>query len=166
MSEDSVDGGAEGNLVDLDSLRTIADYQFGSGGGEALFQNGAELTITRTSSGRPRQIKTDEGRLATYGTDGRFRLGIVGAMRLQTGLGGNRYAVSVGSESEPYVRDGRNVFAKFVASADERIRPRDEVLIVHEDGDVLGVGRAELSGTDMLTFETGMAVKVRHGNPE
>lgn len=166
MTDNGVDGGADGNLVDLDSLRTIADYQFGAGVGETLFHDAAELTITRTSSGRPRQIKTDEGRLATYGTDGRFRLGIVGAMRLQTGLDGNCYGVIVGSESEPYVREGRNVFAKFVAGADNRIRPRDEVLVVHEDGDVLGVGRAELSGPDMLTFETGMAVKVRHGNPE
>jgi uncharacterized protein with predicted RNA binding PUA domain len=37
------------------------------------------------------------------------------------------------------------------------------VLVVHEDGSVLAVGRAELSGDGMCDFASGMAVKVREG---
>jgi len=145
-------------------LRRVADYQFGSGAGRVLFPDGQELTVTRTSSGRPRQVHAEEGRLVTYGTDGRFRLGLAGGHRLQSGLSAPAYRVVVGSESEPYVREGRNVFAKFVRRADEAVRPRDEVLVEHADGTLLAVGRAELSGAGMGDFETGMAVTVREGS--
>ena len=142
-------------------LRRIAEYQFGGGAGTALFPDSEDLTMTTTSSGRPRQIRGDAGRLATYGTDGRFTLGTVGGQRLQTVTPETTYRVVVGDESEPFVREGRNVFAKFVTVADERIRPRDEVVVEHEDDRLLAVGRAELSGPGMLDFETGMAVAVR-----
>jgi len=149
-------------MTGIDELRTVAEYQFGSGAGAALFPADEELSLTRTSSGRPRQIHTAGGeRLATYGTDGRFRLGLAGGRRLQDGLAAPAYRVVVGDESEPYVRDGRNAFAKFVRGADDAIRPRDEVLVEHTDGSLLAVGRAELSGEGMLDFESGMAVSVR-----
>jgi len=147
----------------LDRLRTVADYQFGPGAGEGLFPPGEQLSTTRTSSGRPRQIRLEERRLATYGTDGRFRLSLAGGRLLREALPGGAYRVVVGSESEPYVREGRNAFAKFVREVDETIRPRDDVLVEHTDGRLLAVGRAELSGAGMLAFETGMAVAVREG---
>jgi len=147
-------------------LQRVADYQFGRGVGQRLFPADADLSVTRTSSGRPRQVRTPDGRLVTYGTDGRFTLGITGGKRLQTILDEGVYRVVVGDESEPFIRDGRNVFAKFVDVADEGIRPRDEVLVEHETGDLLAVGRAELSGDGMRSFETGMAVEVRESVPE
>jgi uncharacterized protein with predicted RNA binding PUA domain len=142
-------------------LRRVADYQFGAGAGTALFPPDLDLSVTHTSSGRPRQIRATGGRLVTYGTDGRFRLGIAGGRRLQRGLDAPAYRVVVGDESEPFVRDGRNVFAKFVRTVDEAVRPGDEVLVEHADGQLLAVGRAELSGAGMLDFGTGMAVRVR-----
>ncbi len=41
------------------------------------------------------------------------------------------------------------------------VRPRDEVLVEHTDGRLLAVGRAELPGSGMCAFDTGMAVNVR-----
>ncbi|WP_336327755.1 PUA domain-containing protein [Halovenus sp. HT40] len=146
---------------DIASLRTVADYQFGPGAGVALFPPDGEVSVTRTSSGRLRQIHADGDRLGTYEQDGRIRLGIEGGRRLQDRLDSGGYRVVVGDESEPFVRDGKNAFAKFVTGADGAIRPRDEVLIEHDDGRLLAVGRAELSGQGMVDFETGMAVKVR-----
>jgi len=145
-------------------LRRTADYQFGLGAGAALFDPVASLDISRTSSGRPRQIRRDGERLATYRTDGRYTVGPEGARRLLDAFDAPRLRVVVGAESAPYVREGRNAFAKFVRDVDPAIRPGDEVLVV-EDGsdDLLGIGRAELSGDGMLDFETGMAVKIRHG---
>jgi len=140
-------------------LRRVADYQWGSGAGAALFAG--EFEVTHTSSGRPRQVRAPEGRLVTYDTDGRFTLGIAGGARLQRALDPPAYRVVVGSESEPYVREGRNAFAKFVTGADPAIRPGDEVLVVHERGDLLAVGRAELDGDGVEDFETGVAVTVR-----
>ncbi|PSP84165.1 hypothetical protein BRC83_05960 [Halobacteriales archaeon QS_1_68_17] len=150
------------------TLRAVADYQFGRGAGTALF-GGDDLTVRRTSSGRPQQVLADDGRLVSYGTDGRFTLGYAGGVRLAGALPADRYRVAVGEESAPYLREGRNAFAKFVRQADPAIRPADEVLVVDGEGDgndLLAVGRAELSGEAMLDFDTGMAVKVREGAPE
>ncbi|WP_267642611.1 PUA domain-containing protein [Haloarchaeobius amylolyticus] len=148
---------------DAPELRTLADYQFGSGAGAALFPPTADLTVKRTSSGRPEQILAADGRLVSHGTDGRFTLGIAGGRRLHEALEAPTGRVVVGDDSEPFVRDGKNVFAKFVQDADADIRPGDEVLVVHYEGHLLGVGRAELSADAMLDFGSGMAVSVRDG---
>ena len=143
------------------TLERIGTYQFGLGAGPALFADPEALEVTHSTSGRPRQVHSDAGRLVSYGTDGRFTLGIAGGKRLQDALDAPAYRVVVGEESEPFVREGRNVFAKFVQEVDPDIRPGDEVLVVHADGTLLAVGRAELSASGMVDFDTGMAVKVR-----
>lgn len=144
-------------------LTRVGTYQFGPAAGSALFSDPDELAVTHSTSGRPRQVHAPEGRLVSYGTDGRFTLGVAGGRRLQDALSFPAYRVVVGDDSEPFVRDGRNAFAKFVGDVDPEVRPGDEVLVVHEDGDLLAVGRAELSASAMRDFDTGMAVFVRHG---
>jgi len=148
---------------DIDGLRTVADYQFGSGAGVALFPTDERFEIRRSTGGRPRQVYTDDTRLVSYGVDGRFTLGVAGGRRLAEELVAPANRVVVGDESEPFVREGKNTFAKFVSAVDPQIRPGDEVLVVHEEGELLAVGRAELSAEAMEDFETGMAVKVREG---
>ena len=148
-------------MDDIALLRTVADYQFGRGAGVALFADSEALSLTHTSSGRPRQVHAPSGRVGTYGTDGRLRLGLAGARRLRERGVADR--VTVGAESVPYVRKGKNAFAKFVLAADEGIRPRDEVVVEGPEGELLGVGRAELAGPGMLEFETGVAVDIREG---
>jgi uncharacterized protein with predicted RNA binding PUA domain len=148
---------------ELARLRTVADYQFGAGAGAALFPPGDGLSVSRSSGGRPRQVRGEAGRIVSYGTDGRFTLGIAGGRRLVAALPAPTARVAVGEESEPFVRDGKNVFAKFVHTVDDAVRPRDEVAVVDADGTVLGVGRAELSADAMRDYGTGMAVKIREG---
>jgi uncharacterized protein with predicted RNA binding PUA domain len=148
----------------LDALSTVADYQFGAGAGAALFDGTVE--VRRTGSGRPQQVLVDGERVVSYGTDGRFTLGAAGGRRLQRALDPPAYRVVVGDDSEPFVRDGRNVFAKFVRTVDPAVRPGDEVLVEHHDGALLAVGRAELSAAAMDDFETGVAVSVREGVPD
>jgi len=157
----------------LADLRTGADYQFGAGAGAALFPPDETHTVRRSSGGRPRQVLVGDvddtpgsaagERLVSYGTDGRFTLGVAGGRRLRSAFGAPRHRVVVGEESEPFVREGKNAFAKFVTEADDGIRPGDEVLVV-DDGDALfAVGRAELSGPEIAAFDTGPAVSVRNG---
>ena len=148
----------------LEALETVADYQFGAGAGAALFDG--STSVRRTSSGRPQQVLVDGERVVSYGTDGRVTLGIAGGRRLQAALEPPAYRVVVGDDSEPFVRDGRNVFAKFVREVDPAVRPRDEVLVEHYGGGLLAVGRAELSAAAMRDFDTGMAVSVREGVAE
>ena len=143
-------------------LRTVADYQFGAGAGAALFPDD-DVTVRRSTSGRPRQVVADGARIVSYRTDGRFTLGLEGGRRLRDALEHPADSVVVGDESAPFVRDGKNAFAKFVREVDPAVRPHDEVTVVLADGTLLGVGRAELSADGMLDFDTGMAVKVRAG---
>ncbi|NEU57592.1 PUA domain-containing protein [Halorussus sp. MSC15.2] len=154
---------SSGETDDLPRLRTIADYQFGSGVGETLFPESEDPEVKRSSSGRPQQVVGDAGRVVTYGTDGRFTLGLEGGRRVAAALDAPAGRVVVGDESEPFVRDGKNVFAKFVTAAGPEVRPGDEVVVVHEDGSLLAVGRAELSADAMGDFDSGMAVMVREG---
>jgi uncharacterized protein with predicted RNA binding PUA domain len=149
--------------TDVEALETVADYQFGSGAGAALFAG--EVVVQRTSSGRPQQILADGDRVVSYGIDGRFTLGVAGGRRLRATLSPPAARVVVGDDSEPFVREGRNAFAKFVREVDPAVRPGDEVLVEHYDGALLAVGRAELSADAMADFETGVAVKVRNGVP-
>lgn len=150
-----------------DRLQTIADYQFGAGAGEALFPTDDSPSLQRSASGRVRQVKTDGGHLVSVGTDGRFTLGLEGGRRLQRVFDPPRCQVVVGDESAPYVRDGRSTFAKFVKRVDSAIRPRDEVLVVHDDGRLLGVGRAQVDAASMMAFDRGVAVQTRAGvDPE
>lgn len=144
-------------------LRTVADYQFGARAGAALFGRGTDRRVKRSASGRVVQVLADDGRLVSVGTDGRFTLGLAGGRRLAEELDHPGYRVVVGDDSEPYVRTGRNAFAKFVREADPDIRPGDEVLVTHHGGDLLAVGRAELPAAAMADFDRGMAVKVREG---
>ncbi|MFB6080969.1 MAG: PUA domain-containing protein [Haloferacaceae archaeon] len=150
---------------DVAALRVVADYQFGAGAGAALFPPDADedLSISRSTGGRPRQIHAPEGRLVSYGVDGRFTLGLAGGDRLRAALAPPACRVVVGRESDPHVRDGANAFAKFVREADPAIRPRDEVLVVDGQDDLLAVGTAALDAAAMADFETGMAVDVREG---
>ena len=151
----------------LPELRTIADYQFGAGAGTALFPpaESSAIAIKRTSSGRPQQVHADDGRIVSFGTDGRFTLGLEGGRRLHSALEHPAYRVVVDDESEPFVRDEKNVFAKFVLEAGPEIRPGDEVLVVHERGELIAVGTAALGADAIADFETGMAVNVREGAP-
>ena len=147
----------------LPELRTVGDYQFGRGAGAALFPPDDRPEVERSRSGRPRQVAAQDGRIATFLTDGRLSLGVEGGRRIHDACDPPTYRVVVGEESEPFVRDGKNAFAKFVIDVDPVVRPGDEVLVVNGDDELLGVGRAELSARAMADFESGMAVLVREG---
>jgi uncharacterized protein with predicted RNA binding PUA domain len=168
LADDATDGTEEAladdaTAGDVATLRTVADYQFGAGAGSALFPPGESRSVEYSRGGRPRQVHVDAGRVVSYGVDGRFTLGVVGGRRLAAALPAPTARVEVGEESVPFVREGKNAFAKFVVAADPAVRPGDEVAVVGPDGAVCGVGRAELSASAMADFETGMAVKVRAG---
>ena len=77
-----------------------------------------------------------------------------------------RLWVRIQEEAVPFVLKGRSVFAKHVIDTDEDIRPPEEVIVVYGTNDVIAVGRAILSGSEMKAFEKGVAVRVRRGATE
>jgi predicted RNA-binding protein (TIGR00451 family) len=147
---------------DLARLRAVADYQFGRGSGAALFPDDTRVEYSR-NTGKPRHLYSGGELVANYRpNDALYTVTIAGARRLAA-LEGFRYTVRVRDDVVEYVEQGRNVFAKHVVDAGEPIRPGDEVVVVDGGGDVVAVGRSKMNRKDMLSFETGAAVRVRRG---
>lgn len=148
---------------DLRKIVMVADYQFGPGAGRALFL-GEKVKITKSrKTGKIRDIVSKNGIIATMrASDGFFTLNLEGAMRLHA-LEYPRNRVVVNSEVSAFIRDGKNVFAKFVVDADDRIVPYSEVIIVDEDDNILGVGKTLMNREEMLSFTRGVAVDTRRG---
>jgi uncharacterized protein with predicted RNA binding PUA domain len=146
----------------LRRIRVIADYQFGQGAGIHLFPGDCAFILSRT--GRIRQILCGRERLATVrAEDGRLTLGCAGASRLHRYLPPPGYRVVIRDDVADFVAQGKNAFAKHVISADPQIRADDEVLVVTEHDRLIATGSAVLSGMEMLVFNYGVAVTVRHG---
>jgi archaeosine synthase len=133
------------------TVRAIADYQFGSGAGDALF--GA---IT-TESFYPKLRVSDESEthLATmvpqYGT---LALTLAGARRWA-----ESDAPTKTVEIDGFVPHG-SVLAPGIVDASDDIRVGDEVVV--EGPKAFAVGRAEMSGPAMAESTRGVAVAVRH----
>jgi len=71
--------------------------------------------------------------------------------------------VIVQSDVAEFIKKGGDVFAKHVVSAPESLRPAEEAIVTDEEGNLLGVGAAHLSGKDMKYFKRGVAVRIRKG---
>lgn len=148
----------------LERIRKIADYQFGKGVGEVLFPDNVEISFSKRT-GRIRYIYLDGKLLATLNPiTGLFALTIEGARRVL--MKARRLWVKISDDSAPFVEGGGDVFAKYVIESDENIHPGDEVIVIDQEGNVIAVGRAVLSGAEMKAFRRGIAVKVRRGRRE
>ena len=152
--------------VVLQKIRSIADYQCGKGVGEALFPDNVKILFSRRT-GKIRHVYLGRELLATLRpTDGMFSLTVAAAKRIMSGVKHPRLWVKVQSEVAPFIARGKSVFAKHVVDADPEIRPQEEVIVTDEDGKVLAVGRAVLTGKEMRAFRHGVAVRVRRGAAE
>ena len=147
----------------LRRVQIIADFQFGSGTGPALFPEGCGFILSTT--GRIRQVLLGCSRLATVrASDGRLTLGIEGAKRVQAALPAPAYRVVIRDDVAEFVEKGKNAFAKHVVAADPQIRAGDDVLVVDGADRLVACGAAVVSGPEMLAFNYGVAVRVRQGS--
>ncbi len=143
--------------------RLIASLQFGPTAADALL--GGEVGFeTSPNTGRIRTVQADGDHvLSLRASDGLFTLKAAGGERLHEALEAPRLRVEVLGDSVPFNRDGKSVFAKFVADADPRLRPRSECLVTGPGDELVAVGRTLLTAREMGTFERGVAVEVREG---
>ncbi|MEM3765400.1 MAG: PUA domain-containing protein [Candidatus Bathyarchaeia archaeon] len=150
----------------LSRIRSVADYQFGRGVGEVLFPQEVEIAYSKRT-GRIRYVFLNGKRLVTMRpTDGFFSLSIEGARRIVEKSISAKCIVTVKDDVSRFIAEGSDVFAVHVLKTDNEIRPKDEVIVVNEKGEVLAVGKAMLSGEEMTAFKVGVAVKVRRGSLE
>jgi len=149
---------------DLRKIRAIAEYQYGHGAGAALFPDDVRIIHSR-NTGRIRHIHLGDSLQATFRpNDGVLTLTIAAAKRLTEQVPDLAYTVTVNEEAAEFVSQGKNVFAKHVLRAGEKIRPGDEVIIIAEKTGVIGVGKALLLSEEMKAFKIGVAVKTRRGS--
>ena len=148
---------------DLEKMRTVADYQFGIGAGETLLPDDTVIEYSK-NTGRPRHLELGGALLANYRpNDGLFTLTIAGARRLTESMNSFNYTVTILNDVVEVVELGRNVFAKHVIDAGGVIRPGDEVVVLDQSRQVIAVGKSLMTRLEMLSFKTGVAVKVRRG---
>ena len=122
----------------------LADYQFGRGAAADLMAG--EVRV------KGRGLHTSEKEsLGSITPQGTIALSLEGAKRL---LPRGGYIVEIGD----FVPRG-DVLAPGVTSADDEIRPGDEVIVTGEAA--LGVGRAKMSGWEMVESTRGIAVELR-----
>jgi 7-cyano-7-deazaguanine tRNA-ribosyltransferase len=147
--------------LDLRRISAVADMQFGRGASKALL-NGEIIIVKSKRTGKIRNIICDGSHVFSMrAEDGLFSLKLDGGRRLHIGLKYPLLRVVVTEDAEPFVKEGKSVFAKFVKECDPDLRPYDECLIVNENDTLLAVGRTLLNRDEMLAFHQGMAVKTR-----
>jgi archaeosine synthase len=133
------------------TIRAIADYQFGEGAGDELFDDlrvESQYPKLRALSGEGKQLAM---LVPQYG------------LLALTIAGGREWVESSTRtkriEIDAFVPHG-SVLAPGIVDADESIRVGDEVVI--EGPRAFAVGRARMSGPEMVESTRGIASQVRH----
>lgn len=132
----------------LNELRSVAKYQFGKGA-EAI------ITDDVVTKGRyHRNVYSDGKQLALLNRDvGLYTLNLEGGRRLaELGI----HVVEIDFDLKT-----NSLFAPGIVNADLSILPKDEVVVVKDD-EVVAVGKAVLTGREMVESRNGIGVKIRH----
>lgn len=143
--EDACQGAARLGDKRITQYKAVVDYYFGFGAGDLL--------LTGKVKAKGREIQAENGKaLATMTPNGSIALSLVGAKRLEPL---EKYVVTVGD----FLPRG-SLLAPGVVDADEQIRPGDEVII--RGGKAFGVGKAKMSGWEMIESTRGVAAELKH----
>lgn len=141
-------------VTDLDKINGLAEYIYG-----LINAFDEDVRIKTGNTGRIRSVHKKNDVLASVRCSDGVLIPHKLSEKIQEETEGNR--VVVNRDSEPFVLDGKSVFAKFVEECSEDVRAGKEVLIENLDGELLGSGTAELSAKEILDFDSGVAVSTR-----
>ncbi len=134
-----------------ENLRSFSRFQFGENGDKLLENARVKGRYPRYRILEERDKKKQRGMLVPQ--RGLISLTLKGASILKD-------EIDYRAEIDDFRPKG-SVFAVGVKDASEKIRPEDEVIVVHE-GDLRGVGPASMSGREMVEAKKGEAVRIRH----
>jgi archaeosine synthase len=130
-------------------LRSIARYQFNTRDADQLVPDDYKL---RGRFDR-RLMQGDEQIAVLHHNNGLYSLNIKGGIILNE-IGVNWVEIDFDMKTN-------TLFAPGVVDAHPGIIPKDEVVIIRK-GEVIGVGKAIMTGKEMKKGEKGVAVRVRH----
>jgi 7-cyano-7-deazaguanine tRNA-ribosyltransferase len=146
---------------DIRKISSTADMQFAKNASKSLF-NGNIKIVKSKKTGKIRNIYCNNKHiLSMRAGDGMFTLKIEGGIKLHDFFKFPSLRVIIKDDAVPFIINGKSVFSKFVDDCDINLRPFDECIIVDKKDTFLGVGKCHLNRIEMLSFNFGMAVKVR-----
>ncbi len=143
-------------------LYAMIDHQFGEGTHKIF--NDKHIFIERSrKTGILRRFTDEVGLLGTFRASD---FTIIPTSRLAHLLhnyfSSPKLRVIAKEESIPYVYKNKDLLAKFVENVDPEIRCGDEVLITDKNDGLINFGKAALSAPEMMVFNRGVAVHIRH----
>jgi len=151
--------------MELSIVRGILNYQFGDNIGDKIIEKYKEkIKIEKSKkTERIRRIYIDDKLFGTIEpTTGFIILTFYGGLIVKELLKFPKYRITVKDEATKFIKEGRSVFNKFVENLDENILPKDIVLIVDKNDNLLAIGESLLSGKEIKDFKIGVAAKVKN----
>ena len=143
-------------------LRALLTYQWGANAGGLADLEDLQIVLSK-NTGKIRHCKSNDEILFTVvPTTGLLTPTYRGGQELlRVGLD-DIYKVTMDSDVSEFVASGKSALAKFVKHADPSLKAGEEVLVLDEVQNLLGTGRALISGFEMAKFNRGVAVVIRH----
>jgi 7-cyano-7-deazaguanine tRNA-ribosyltransferase len=143
-------------------LRALLTYQWGANAGNLADLEDMEVVFSK-STGKIRHCKSDGEIIFTVvPTTGLLTPTFKGGQELLRAEIDETYRVIMDSDVSEFVASGKSALAKFVKHADPNLRAGEEVLVFDEVRNLLGTGKALITGDEMTTFNRGVAVVIRH----
>lgn len=146
----------------LRKLRALLVYQWGKNVGNIADIDGLQVVFSR-STGKIRHVTLEKEIIFTVvPTTGLLTPTYKGGEVLLQHNIDERFLITMDKDASEFVAKGKSALAKFVIDAHTSLKAGEEVLVVDETRILLGTGKALLSGSEMLVFDRGVAVVIRH----
>ncbi|MFW9974766.1 MAG: tRNA guanosine(15) transglycosylase TgtA [Candidatus Thorarchaeota archaeon] len=143
-------------------LHALLTYQWGENVGKLANLDSLQVILSK-STGKIRHCKKNEDVLFTVVPNtGLLTPTYQGGLELLKAGIENTYQVIIDSDVSEFVASGKSALAKFVKLANPQLKAGEEVLVLDETQNLLGTGRALISGLEMISFNRGVAVAIRH----
>ncbi|OQX22580.1 MAG: hypothetical protein BWK75_00400 [Candidatus Altiarchaeales archaeon A3] len=155
--------GVKSNTSDEEKIKAIMNYQFGKDASQILDHFNLMIKRSRKTK-RIRWIhdnKTKELLASIRASDHFIIPHKMLAEELHKFFKFPKLRIAIDDEAVPFVKEGKNVFAKFVINADKNLRAGDECLVVDKDDNLITRGALILSPRECLSFKRGVAVRTR-----
>jgi len=152
-------------LIGLRQIKAVSDYQFGKEITDILFDDIEQIRFERSpNTYKIRYIYYKNNLLLTLRpTNGFFTLTLYSAQKLINKISPPKLRVIVLNDISEFIKKGRNVFCKHVTDIDEDLRPLDEVIVVNQNDELLGIGKLKIPVSYVKSFSHGIAVNIRKG---
>ncbi|MHA1334070.1 MAG: phosphoadenosine phosphosulfate reductase domain-containing protein [Candidatus Odinarchaeia archaeon] len=156
---------------DLRLIRKTVDSTYGAGVGKKLLPDNKVILLNKVSALERSEELIVDGKIIGNFYFNPFKIKWEISLKLEGGrrvsfFGGKKWII-VDKGAEKYIIKGANVLAPGVVDYDDSIKEDDSVIILNENREVIGVGRAKANGAKIGEMKKGMVVKTKEsGAPQ